>query len=102
MDVFAAIADPTRRDMLAMLASGEHTAGDFVRAFPNISQPAVSQHLKVLRNAKLVDVRVEAQRRVYSLRPRALEKVDRWIAQYRRLWPEVLDALERHLDRNPD
>jgi DNA-binding transcriptional ArsR family regulator len=102
MDVFAAIADLTRRDMLRMLASGERTAGDFVSAFPDISQPAVSQHLKVLRKAKLVDVRADAQRRVYSLRPQALEEVDQWIAQYRRFWPEVLDALEQHLDQNPN
>lgn len=102
MDVFAAIADPTRRDMLGMLARGERAAGDFVSAFPSISQPAVSQHLKVLREAKLVDVRADAQRRVYSLRPQALAEVERWIAQYRRFWSKRLDALERHLDRNPD
>lgn len=101
MDVFAAIADPTRRHMLAMLAHGEHTAGDFVRAFSNISQPAVSQHLKVLRNAELVNVRVDAQRRFYALRPQALEEVARWLAQYRRFWPSALNALEAHLDNNP-
>jgi len=101
MDSFAAIADPTRRDMLGMLALAEHSAGDFVRAFPALSQPAVSQHLKVLREAKLVEVRAEAQRRVYSLRPAALAEIDRWIAQYRRFWPAMLDALEEHLDRHP-
>ncbi len=102
MDVFTAIADPTRRNMLAMLASGERTAGDFVSAFPSMTQPSVSQHLKVLRSARLVEVRAQAQRRVYSLRPQALEEVDRWIAQYRVFWPEAFDALRRHLDRTPD
>jgi DNA-binding transcriptional ArsR family regulator len=98
MDTFTAIADPTRRKMLAMLADTERTAGEFVSAFPNMSQPSVSQHLKVLRSARLVDVRAQAQRRVYSLRPQALEEVDRWIAQYRRFWPQAFEALRRQLD----
>jgi DNA-binding transcriptional ArsR family regulator len=100
MDVFTAIADPTRRNILAMLAGGERTAGDFVSAFPNMSQPSVSQHLKVLRKARLVEVRAQAQRRLYSLRPQALEEVDRWIAQYRVFWPEAVDTLRRHLERS--
>jgi len=99
MDVFAAIADPTRRSMLAMLVDRQRTAGDFVRAFPGMSQPSVSQHLKVLRKAKLVEVRAEAQRRLYSLRPNALEEVDRWLAQYRRFWPPAFAALKRQLDQ---
>ena len=97
MDTFAAISDPTRRAMLAMLAGGQRTAGDFVSAFPSMSQPSVSQHLKVLRKAKLVEVKAQAQRRIYTLRPQALEEVDRWIAQYRRFWPQALDALRRQL-----
>jgi DNA-binding transcriptional ArsR family regulator len=99
MDVFAAIADPTRRAMLGMLAVGQRTAGEFVSAFPGMSQPSVSQHLQVLRRARLVEVRAQAQRRVYTLRPQALEEVDRWIAQYRRFWPQALDALRRQLDQ---
>lgn len=98
MDIFAAIADPTRRNMLVMLAGGERTAGDFVSAFPSMSQPSVSQHLQVLRKAKLVEVRAQAQRRVYSLRPQTLQEVDRWLAQYRRFWPEAFEALRRQLD----
>jgi DNA-binding transcriptional ArsR family regulator len=102
MDIFAAIADPTRRNMLGMLAEGERTAGEFVSAFPDMSQPSVSQHLKVLRKARLVEVRAQAQRRVYTLRPQALEEVDRWIAPYRRLWPQAFEALRRQLDQTPD
>lgn len=101
MDVFMAIADPTRRTMLAMLAGGERTAGDFVTAFRNMSQPSVSQHLKVLRQARLVEVRAQAQRRVYSLRPQGLQEVDRWIALYRVFWPRAVEALRRHADRAP-
>jgi DNA-binding transcriptional ArsR family regulator len=100
MDVFTAIADPTRRNILSMLAGGERTAGDFVSAFPNLSQPSVSQHLQVLRKARLVEVRAQAQRRVYSLRPQALEEVDRWIAQYRVFWPQAFEALRQHLHRS--
>jgi DNA-binding transcriptional ArsR family regulator len=102
MDVFAAIADPTRRTMLAMLADRERTAGEFVSAFPNISQPSVSQHLRVLREARLVDVRAQAQRRVYSLRPQALEEFDQWIAQYRRFWTRAFEALRSQLDPSRD
>jgi DNA-binding transcriptional ArsR family regulator len=100
MDIFTAIADPTRRNMLAMLAAGQRTAGEFVSAFPGMSQPSVSQHLKVLRKAKLVEVRAQAQRRIYTLRPQALEEVDRWIAQYRVFWPQAFEALRQHLHRS--
>ncbi len=101
MDIFAAIADPTRRNILAMLASGERTAGDFVSAFPNMSQPSVSQHLRVLRKARVVEVRAQAQRRVYSLRPQALQEVDRWIGQYRSFWPQAAsEPLRRQLDQS--
>jgi DNA-binding transcriptional ArsR family regulator len=100
MDIFSAIADPTRRTMLVMLAGGERTAGELVSAFPSMSQPSVSQHLKVLRRAKLVEVRAQAQRRLYSLRPQALQEVDRWLAQYRRFWPQAFEALRRQLDQS--
>lgn len=98
MDAFATLADPTRRRMLDMLAMRECTAGEFVDAFPGVSQPTISQHLKVLREAKLVTVRAEAQRRIYALRPEGLREVENWIARYRKFWPQKLDALERHLD----
>jgi DNA-binding transcriptional ArsR family regulator len=100
MDVFSAIADPTRRGMLEMLSAREHSAGDFVAGFPAITQSAVSQHLKVLREASLVKVRTDGARRVYSLNPSRLAEVDRWIARYRNFWPGKLDALAKHLDRN--
>jgi len=86
MDVFATLADPTRRRMLDMLAMREFTAGELVEAFPGVSQPTISQHLKVLREAKLVTVRADAQRRIYTLRPEALREVDNFIARYRKFW----------------
>jgi DNA-binding transcriptional ArsR family regulator len=101
MDLFFVLADPARRRMLDMLLAGERAANDFVRAFPEVSQPAVSQHLKVLREAGLVEVRAEAQRRLYSLRPERLREVDEWIGRYRRFWMNRLEALEDHLNRNP-
>jgi DNA-binding transcriptional ArsR family regulator len=101
MDVFTAIADPTRRGMLGMLSQREHTAGDFVTKFSGMTQPAVSQHLKVLREADLVRVRSEGPKRIYSLRPNKLQDVDRWIAKYRQFWPQKLDALTGYLDKNP-
>jgi DNA-binding transcriptional ArsR family regulator len=85
MDSFETLADPTRRRMLDMLAMRECTAGEFVEAFPHLSQPAISLHLKALREAKLVDVRPEAQRRIYALRVEGLREVDNWLARYRRL-----------------
>jgi DNA-binding transcriptional ArsR family regulator len=101
MDIFATLADPTRRRMLDMLAMRDCSAGEFGDAFPRVSQPAISQHLKALRDARLVDVRPEAQRRIYSLRAEGLREVETWISRYRRFWPQKLDALERHLDANP-
>lgn len=87
MDIFETLADPTRRRMLDMLAMRECTAGEFVEAFAGISQPAISQHLKALRAARLVEVRPEAQRRIYSLRAEGLREVENWLARYRRFWP---------------
>lgn len=82
MDIFLVIADPTRRRMLDMLRESEHPAGTFVAAFPAVSQPAISQHLKVLRDSGLVDVRADRQRRFYSLREGALETVQAWLAPF--------------------
>lgn len=102
MDVFSAVSDPTRRRMLELLSEREHSVGELARALPGRSQPLISAHLKALRSAELVSVRADAQRRVYALRPEGLREVDRWIARYRRFWPERLDALETHLDSNPE
>lgn len=97
MDVFTAVADPTRRAMLDLLAGGERPAGDLVAAFPALTQPAVSRHLRVLREVGLVDVRAQAQRRVYALRPGPLSEVDAWLGRYRAYWARHLDAIEAHL-----
>lgn len=85
MDTFEALADPTRRRILEMLGEGELAAGDIARRF-DMTPPAVSQHLKILRTAALVRVRNDAQRRMYALEPRGLSEIDAWLARYRRLW----------------
>ena len=99
MDIFSVVADSTRRAMLDVLARQNRTVNDFVNAFPDISQPAVSKHLKVLRHSGLVTVEVRAQQRVYSLRPKALFELDDWISKYKVFWSDSLDALERHLSK---
>jgi len=96
--VFAALADPTRRRLLELLATGERSAGELAAEF-DISRPGVSRHLRVLREAGLVEVRQEAQRRIYSLRPEALIEVDEWLADYRALWQSRLDALHTEIAR---
>ena len=93
-----ALSEPHRMAILSMLADGERPAGDFVDALP-IAQPTVSKHLSVLREAGLVTVRKDAQRRLYSLNPAPLKELDLWLARYRRFWTDKLDALEAHLDR---
>ena len=93
---FAVLAEPTRRDILDLLRDGERPVGDLVERL-HLSQPAVSKHLRVLREAGLVEVRPDAQRRLYRLRPEPLEAMDEWLAPYRRLWSQSLDKLERHL-----
>ncbi|HVV77786.1 MAG TPA: metalloregulator ArsR/SmtB family transcription factor [Mycobacteriales bacterium] len=93
---FTALAEPARREILDLLRDGERSVGELV-ADLRLSQPGVSKHLRVLRDAGLVEARVEAQRRVYSLRPEPLADVDAWLAPYRRLWSSRLDALEAHL-----
>jgi DNA-binding transcriptional ArsR family regulator len=80
MDIFAVVADPTRRRMIDMLVGGELPAGAFVAAFPGVTQPAISQHLKVLRDADVVTVRADRQRRLYSLVPNALAPLRDWVA----------------------
>jgi DNA-binding transcriptional ArsR family regulator len=92
------LAEPRRREILDLLRSGERPVGDLVDALA-LSQPAVSKHLKVLREAGLVEVRHDAQRRWYRLRPAPLAEVDAWLEPYRDLWRGRLDALEAHLDQ---
>jgi DNA-binding transcriptional ArsR family regulator len=94
---FDALAEPTRRRILDLLMQDERPVGDLVASL-DISQPGVSKHLRVLRDAGLVEARTEAQRRIYRVRPEPLAEIDAWLAPYRRLWASRLDALERHLD----
>ena len=93
-----ALSEPHRLSILSILAEGERPAGDFVDALPN-SQPTVSKHLSVLREAGLVTVRKDATRRIYRLNPAPLKELDMWLAGYRRFWADKLDALEAHLDK---
>jgi DNA-binding transcriptional ArsR family regulator len=95
---FEVLAEPTRRRILDLLRDGERSVGELVDRL-TLSQPGVSKHLRVLRDAGLVQVRVEAQRRWYGLRPEPLTEIDDWLEPYRRLWAQHLDALERHLER---
>ena len=98
METLAALADPTRREIIALLAAGEQGAGQVADRFP-VSRPAISRHLRVLREAGLVRVRVEGQRRVYALDPRPLSELDAWLAPYRQLWAQRLDALDTEIAR---
>ncbi len=99
MDVFSAIADPSRRRLLDLLADGQRPAGDLVKALPSLTQPAVSRHLRILRESGLVKVHPQAQQRLYALTPEGLRELDQWITLYRQFWPEKLNALAAHLDR---
>jgi DNA-binding transcriptional ArsR family regulator len=94
---FETLADPSRRRILALLLEGERSAGDLVTAL-RMSQPAVSKHLKVLREAGFAEVRIDAQRRLYRLRPEPLAEMDAWLEPFRRFWAMKLDKLERYLD----
>lgn len=93
-----ALADESRRTLIETLSKGPATAGDLAALLP-IARPGVSRHLRVLREAGLVDVRQEAQRRVYTLRPDPLAEIDAWLAQYRALWEQRLDALHTEIAR---
>jgi DNA-binding transcriptional ArsR family regulator len=94
---FAVLAEPNRRRILDELCQGERSVGELVEHL-SLSQPAVSKHLRVLRDAGVVEARKDAQRRIYELRPEALAEVLAWVEPYRALWSGRLDALERHLD----
>jgi len=95
---FAILADPNRRAILTLLASSERSVGELELQL-RMPQPSVSKHLRVLREAGFVESRIDAQRRVYRLRPEALTEVDSWLTPFRRFWSAHVDALERHLDR---
>ena len=96
--VFEIIAEPNRRAILSLLVSSEQSVGEIERQL-RMSQPTVSKHLRVLREAGFVESTVDAQRRLYRLKPEPFEEVDAWLAPFRRFWSSHLDALERHLDR---
>jgi DNA-binding transcriptional ArsR family regulator len=98
MDTLAALADPTRRRILELLADGDVAAGELSAEF-DVSRPAVSRHLRVLREAGLVQSRVDGQRRVYSLDARPLAELDEWLTPYRRFWAQRLDALDTEIRR---
>jgi DNA-binding transcriptional ArsR family regulator len=96
--VFAIIAEPNRRAILSLLVSSQQSVGEIERQL-RMPQPTVSKHLRVLREAGFVESTVDAQRRLYRLKPEPFQEVDDWLEQFRRLWSAHLDALERHLDR---
>jgi len=95
---FQVIAEPSRRAILGLLVASQQSVGEIERRL-RLPQPAVSKHLRVLREAGFVDSTVDAQRRLYRLKPEAFRELDAWLAPFRRLWSAHLDALERHLDR---
>ena len=97
-NAFTIIAEPNRRAILSLLLSSERSVGELEHRL-RLSQPSVSKHLKVLKDAGFVESRVEAQRRLYRLRPEPLMELDAWLAPFRRFWSKHLDALELHLDR---
>ena len=96
--VFEVIAEPSRRAILSMLAGAEQSVGEIERRL-KMSQPTVSKHLRVLRDAGFVEATVDAQRRLYRLRPEPLQEIDAWLEPFRRFWERHVDLLERHLDR---
>ena|SRR5205823_1736221 len=96
MIVFDVVAEPNRRKILDLLAESERPVGELVEQL-DLSQPAVSKHLRILRRAGLVEVRSEAQRRLYSVRPEPLQEIHEWLLPYRRMWAARLDGLEHHL-----
>jgi DNA-binding transcriptional ArsR family regulator len=98
---FEVLAEPNRRRILDLLRMAERPVGDLVQELA-ISQPAVSKHLRILREAGLVETRTDAQRRLYRVRVEPLREIDAWLEPYRRMWASRLDDLERHLDQMPD
>ena len=100
LTAYAAVAEPSRRQILDLLREGERSVGDLVARL-RLSQPGVSKHLKVLREAGLVVVRPEGKQRWYGLRAQPLAELDEWLEPYREFWSGRLDALEQHLEENP-
>ncbi len=98
VQVFEVIVEPNRRAILGLLAGSEKSVGEIENRL-RLPQPTVSKHLRVLRDAGLVEAHVDAQRRVYRLKPDPLKEVDEWLSQFREFWSTHVDALERHLDR---
>ena len=96
--VFEVIAEPNRRAILSLLALSQQSVGEIEQQL-QMSQPTVSKHLRVLREAGFVEATVDAQRRLYRLKPEPLQEIDAWLTQFRRFWSAHVDALERHLDR---
>lgn len=101
MDIFTALADPTRRRIIESLAAGETSFGELAEQF-EMSRPAVSQHLKVLRDAGMVTARADAQRRIYRLKAKGLDEVDAWLGKVREFWSQRLDNLEQLLGEADD
>src|SRR5947209_20187739 len=101
MSAFEVLAEPNRRLILDLLRTDERPVGELVEHL-GVSQPAVSKHLRILREAGLVEVRVDAQRRLYRVNPGPLRDLDAWLAPYRKMWSGRLDDLERHLDTITD
>ena len=95
---FEIIAEPNRRAILSLLASSQQSVGEIARRL-RMPQPSVSKHLRVLREAGFVESTVDAQRRLYRLKPEPLQEVDAWLAPFRQFWSAHVDALERHLDQ---
>ena len=95
---FTIVAEPNRRAILSLLLESERSVGE-IESELELSQPSVSKHLRVLREADFVESTVDAQRRLYRLKPEPLQEIDAWLAPFRRFWSARLDALERHLDR---
>ena len=98
VDSLSALADPTRRELVALLAGGELAAGALAERFP-VSRPAISRHLRVLREAGLVRARTDGKRRLYALDPQPLRELDEWLEPYRDLWAQRLDALDTEIAR---
>jgi DNA-binding transcriptional ArsR family regulator len=97
--VFAAVSDPKRREMLDIIAEGPKSAGEIVSHFFGITQPGVSRHLRVLRDAQLVEVTPDAQQRIYALKQEGFRELNEWLSRYEEFWSSRLDALGEHLDK---
>jgi DNA-binding transcriptional ArsR family regulator len=98
LSAFEVVAEPNRRAILTFLGSSERSVGEIERKL-RLSQPSVSKHLRVLRDAGFVESRIDAQRRLYRVRPEPLREFDAWLAPFRRVWSRHIDALERHLEK---